>query len=413
VAGKETNMLAYEENPGKVERADLVVGLSSHNNAGNIGLPTEQAARGLIDHFGEKNSVIVNCDNHSEDGTKEAFLQTASEIPKIYLSTPPGMIGRGYNLRNLTAKAVELEAQAVIVVDAAVESVTPMWIKNLGEPIFAGFGFVAPLYVRHKYDDAVANGIVYPLTRALYGRRVRQPIGGDFAFAAEIAETYLNHPSWNDRVAQFGVDIWMTTLAICQGIPICQAFVGKPRVSQDNGTGVASDPTFSQVVGTVLDLMIHFQDVWERVKWSKPTAIYGFGMGEVETPPPIEISQEELHQAFVQGFNQYQDLWETFLPNNINNKLGEIKELPQAHFSFPSEIWARLLYSCSVAYKNEVVEREALLKSLLPLFVGKTLSLIKKTERMSIQQAEEYIENECMIFEEAKPYLLSQWLNAE
>jgi hypothetical protein len=57
------------------------------------------------------------------------------------------------------------------------------------------------------------------------------------------------------------------------------------------------------------------------------------------------------------------------------------------------------------------VEREALLKSLLPLFVGKTLSLIRKTERMSIQQAEEYIENECMIFEEAKPYLLSQWLN--
>ena len=76
-------MLAYEENPGEVARADLVVGLSSYNNAGNIGLPTEQAARGLIDHFGEKNSVIINCDNHSEDVNKEAFLQTASEIPKI------------------------------------------------------------------------------------------------------------------------------------------------------------------------------------------------------------------------------------------------------------------------------------------------------------------------------------------
>ena len=272
-------MQAYEENPGKVVRADLVVGLSSHNDAGSIALPTEQAARGLAEYFGEKNSVIINCDNHSEDGTKEAFLQAVSDIPKIYISTPPGMVGRGYNLRNLTAKAVELQAQAVIVVDAGVESITPLWIKNLGEPIFAGFGFVAPLYVRHKYDDAVANGIVYPMTRALYGRRVRQPIGGDFAFAAEMAGTYLNHPSWNDRVAQFGVDIWMTTLAMCQGVPICQAFVGKPRVSQDGGNIFASDPTFSQVVGTVLDLMIYFQNVWERVKWSKPTAIYGFGMG--------------------------------------------------------------------------------------------------------------------------------------
>ena len=112
-------MLAYEENPGKVERADLVVGLSSHNNAGNIALSTEQAAKGLRDHFGNKNSVIINCDNHSEDGTKEAFLRTPSEIPKIYLSSPPGMVGRGYNLRNLTAKAVELQAQSVIVVDAS------------------------------------------------------------------------------------------------------------------------------------------------------------------------------------------------------------------------------------------------------------------------------------------------------
>jgi hypothetical protein len=55
------------------------------------------------------------------------------------------------------------------------------------------------------------------------------------------------------------------------------------------------------------------------------------------------------------------------------------------------------------------VDQEALLQSLVVLFVGKTLSFVRKTERMSIQQAEEYIENECMIFEEAKPYLLSKW----
>jgi hypothetical protein len=224
-----------------------------------------------------------------------------------------------------------------------------------------------------------------------------------------LAETYLKHPSWNDRVGQFGIDIWMTTLAICQGFPICQSFVGRPKIYQNKGNIVPSDPAFSQVVGTLLELMIHFEDFWERVKWSKPTAIYGFGMGEVETPTPVEISQDDLHQNFVQGCAQYQQLWETFLENNIYNKLGEIRELSLAHFSFPSEIWARILYSYSVAYKNQLVDQEALLQSLVVLFVGKTLSFVRKTERMSIQQAEEYIENECMIFEEAKPYLLSKW----
>ncbi|UCE81839.1 MAG: glycosyltransferase [Deltaproteobacteria bacterium] len=402
-------MLAYEENPEQVERADLVVGLPTHNDAENIAHPTTEAAKGLLDYFGDKNSVIINCDNHSEDGTKEAFLQTPSEIPKIYLSTPPETTGRGYNLRNLIEKAIQLQSQAVIVVDADLQSITSHWIKNLGEPIFAGFGFVAPLYVRHKYEGAVANSIIYPLTRALYGRRVRQPIGGDFAFATNLAETYLHHPSWNDRVGQFGVDIWMTTLAIYEGIPICQSFVGRPKIYRDNGQIVPSDPAFSQIVGTLLDLVILFQDLWGRVKWSKPTAIYGFGMGEVEPPEPIEVSQTELHEGFVQGFEKHQQLWESVLENNIYNKLGEIRELPLAHFSFPSEIWARILYSYCVAYKSEVVDREPLLHSLVPLFLGKNLSFVKKTERMSIQQAEEYIENECMIFEEAKPYLLNKW----
>ncbi len=402
-------ILEYEENPDKVERVDLVVGLPSHNMAEIITHSTTETARGLLDHFGDKNSVIINCDNHSEDGTKEAFFQTPTEIPKIYLSTPAGMVGRGYNLRNLITKSVELEAEAVILVNADLDSITSQWIKNLGEPIFAGFGFVSPLYVRHKYDGAVADGLVYPLTRALYGRRVRQPLGGDFAFASSLAETYLQHPSWNDKVGQFGVDIWLATLAIYHGVPICQSFVGRPKAPQRNSFIAPTDTAFAQILGTLLDLMILFQDFWGRVKWSKPTAIYGFGMGEVEAAAPIEISQSELQQGFAEGFAQYKQIWETVLQNNIYNKLSEIQELSLAHFSFPSEIWARILYSYSVAYKNAVVDRGQLLQSLVPLFSGKTLSFVKKTERMSIQQAEEYIENECMIFEEAKPYLLDKW----
>ena len=80
-------MLAHEENPEKLERADLVVGIPSYNEARTIAHQTAQAAAGLLDYFGNKNSVLINCDSHSEDGTKEAFLQTATDIPKIYLST--------------------------------------------------------------------------------------------------------------------------------------------------------------------------------------------------------------------------------------------------------------------------------------------------------------------------------------
>ena len=46
-------MLALEENPENVERADLVVGLPSHNDAMIIANPTAATARGLLEHFGD------------------------------------------------------------------------------------------------------------------------------------------------------------------------------------------------------------------------------------------------------------------------------------------------------------------------------------------------------------------------
>lgn len=407
---KKSSRLAYEENPEKVERAEVVVGISSYESAEFIGHTAEQAARGLLDYFGSKNSVIINVDSDSGDGTKEVFLGTTTEVPKIYLSTLPGTKGAGHNLRNLVTKAAELKAQAVIVVSAAFKSITPRWIKNLGEPIFGGFSFVSPLYLRHKCEGVLTSGIIYPLTRVLYGRRVRQPNGGDFAFGMTMAETYMHHPTGGEKaVLQTGVDVWMTTLAINQGVPICQSFVGRPKMQRSPDGVMPQVSAFVDVVGTVFDLMGFFQERWQKVRWSKPTAVFGFGMGEADAPPPLEVSEADLYRVFLQGFSQYQALWESLLDDKTFNKLTEIKNLPAAHFSFPSELWARIVFRYAVAHRNQVTDRQTLLESLLPIFHGKSLSFVKKTERMSIQQAEEYIESECMIFEEMKSYLAADW----
>jgi hypothetical protein len=48
--------------------------------------------------------------------------------------------------------------------------------------------------------------------------------------------------------------------------------------------------------------------------------------------------------------------------------------------------------------------------SLLPLYCGKSFAFIKKTSRMSARQAEEAIEEDCVVFEMTKPYLVQRWL---
>jgi len=95
-------------------------------------------------------------------------------------------------------------------------------------------------------------------------------------------------------------------------------------------------------------------------------------------------------------------------------KLQEIRSIGLQHFSFPTQTWMTILFDSAVAYRwMSPAERKNLLDGLLPLYLGKVLSYVKKTERMSLQQAEDYIENECMIFEENKPYILKVWTKGE
>ena len=403
-------MFVEEVNPDNVTSAEVIVSIPSYNEANNIAFPTAKASEGLVQYFGNRKSVIINCDNNSNDGTREAFLNTPTEVPKIYLSTSPGVKGKGNNFNNLFKKVVALGAESIVVVDADLKSITPQWIKHLGEPLESEFGFVAPLYVRHKYDGTITNSIAYPLTRALYGRRVRQPIGGDFGFSGRLAEIYSLSNTWSEAIANFGIDIWMTTLAMNNSIPICQAFMGRPKIHKPKDPGAALGPMFRQVVGTIFDMMVTYAPFWKRVKWSRPTAIYGFGLGEVEMPPAVNVDQRALYDKMAGGFEEQIDLWKEVFSEEVLNKLREIRGLSQEKFDFPTVVWVKVLFDMAVAYKKNIGgDGNRLLDSLIPLYFGKTLSFVKKTERMSIQQAEEFIENECVIFEETKPYLIDNW----
>jgi glycosyltransferase involved in cell wall biosynthesis len=403
----------YEENPEKVDRADIIVGIPSYKEAETIAYPTTQAGEGLIKYFGGKRSVIINCDNDSPDGTKEAFLKTKTEIPKIYISTPPGVRGKGNNLLNLFQKADQLGADACILVDADLRTITPRWIKSLGEPLFMDFGLVTPLYVRHKYDGTITNNIAYPLIRSLYGRRVRQPIGGEFGFSGDMIRTFLQREFWNEEIAQFGIDIWMVTLAITHNIPVCQAFMGRPKVHRPKDPGAQLGPMFRQVVGTIFGMMKPYEVQWKHVKWSKPTAVFGFGLGEVEEPPPVSVDQDRLHRHFTEGAARFEEVWRTVMGAPVVGKVLEVRDMGREYFDFPSQLWARVLFDYAVAYRHSRIDRDTLLESLIPLYYGKVYSFVQRTERMSIQESEEYIEDRCLIFEEARSYLDERWDSSE
>ena len=67
-----------------------------------------------------------------------------------------------------------LRAKACAIVSPESTNVTPEWIERLLRPVYRDdFDLVTPLYRRHKFDGLLLRNLVYPMTRALYARRVR------------------------------------------------------------------------------------------------------------------------------------------------------------------------------------------------------------------------------------------------
>src|SRR3972149_2330942 len=230
------------------EKADILVGIASFNNARTIGHVVTAVDAGLMKYFPDQKAVIVNSDGESMDGTTDIVRSATHDHAAIFLSHPVypahrisipynGIPGKGSAFRAIFHKAVEMEAEACCVVDADLRSITPEWIELLLSPVMKeGFDFVAPLYSRHKYDGTITNSIVYPMTRALYGKRIRQPIGGEFGFSGRLAAFYFGQNVWETHVARFGIDIWMTTEAIANDFKVCQTFLGaKIHDPQDPG----------------------------------------------------------------------------------------------------------------------------------------------------------------------------------
>ncbi len=404
-------MEAIVENPQNVRSAEIIIGIPSYNEADNIAFPTDVASRGLEQFFPDKKSVIINVDNNSSDGTQDVFLNTPTKIPKVYISTPPGVKGKGNNFRNLFKAAVELGAKAIIVIDADLRSITPNWIRYLGEPLMGRFDYVTPIYVRHKYDGTITNHIAYPLLRTLFGLRVRQPIGGDFGFSGKLARAFLSEKLWNDKIANFGIDIWMTTIAIARHFNVCQAFLGTPKIHRPKDPAADLTPMFKQVVSTLFDLMIDFEYLWKDTFESRPSSIFGFGLGVVEKPPAINVNTTKLFKSFKTGFEKYGKIWKDVIPLPEYREIERYRDIKdENNFYYPSNLWARILFSFAVAYKNSLEkDRDEILEALIPFYHSRVLSFVNTTRGMETRESEEYLENINRVFEGEKFYLIERW----
>ncbi len=410
---------AVEQRLQELGEVELLVGIPSFNNARTIAHVVLAVHAGFAKYFPERRAVIVNSDGGSSDGTPEVVAAADFAAPGAILVSHPlapvnkivtpyhGIPGKGSAFRTIFAITDRLKARACAVVDSDLRSITPEWMQLLLGPVLqAGFDYVAPLYLRHKYDGTITNSIVYPMTRALYGKEVRQPIGGDFGFSGRLASHYLTKPVWESNVARFGIDVWMTTTAIADGFKVCQAFLGaKIHDAKDPGADLAG--MLAQVVSSVFDLMPHYLEAWKAVLRAEPVPLYGFphGVGL----EPVRVDVERMLRVFRNGARDLDEVWRGVLAPETHGELLAIASADGNGFRFPDRLWARVVYDFAVAYERRALPGEQLLGSLFPLYLGRTASFVLQTPEASADDVERIIAGTGDEFLRQKPYLLERW----
>ena len=386
------------------ERADIVVGIPSFRNAATIGHVTEAAAEGLRRNFPKMRAVIVNADGGSEDGTRDRVRASADGVP-IVTGRYQGQSGKGSAFRAIFEAVTLLGARACAVVDSDLRSITPEWIARLVGPIVRGEAdYVTPLYARHKHDGTITNTIAYPLTRALYGARVRQPIGGEFGFGADLARVYLAEPVWESDVAKFGIDIFMTTTALARGVRVAQAFLGA-KIHDPKDPGADLGPMFTQVVGTLLTLVKKNVDVWRPVTGSRDVPVIG-EIAPVE-PEAVNASVRVLVEKFRAGAGEQDQAWTEILSADTRDVARKAAETGNAS-AIGSRFWAKAVYEIVAAARTRD-DTETLALALLPLYFGRVAALIGEMQGLDQAGAERVVEQQALAFEQTKPYLLERW----
>src|SRR3954451_20025570 len=404
---------AIREEVARLGTADIMVGIPSFKNAATIGYVARAAQAGLVQYFPDLRAVLVNADAGSTDGTQRVVVETEPPdyVERILLIRPrnklrgisltypevDGVGGKGAALRTIFQIANALKVQALVVVDSDLRSIIPEWIELLAGPIQkGGFDFVAPLYSRYKYDGTITNTVTYPMTRALYGLRIRQPIGGDFGVSGDLVRHYLEQDDWDADVSKFGVDIWMTTKAITGGFSVCQTRL-RAKVHDPKDPGADLGPMFSQVVSPLLRLTDRHFERWLDVRGSHDVPIYGFE--RVLDPPPLAVNTKRLLEEFMKGRLNVGEEWSQALTADnltVVEALAEDAEkaVGGGSFHFPDEAWARIVYDVAICWQERRLPLDRLVAAMIPLYFARVASLVFETTDLTTDQAEAFVERQ-------------------
>ena len=393
----------------QVEHADLVIAMLSEFDAEGI-VQLSDRLRALQDQI----RVVVSVKDvgavapeliakNSEAASRVAFVGWSAlglDLTGPQLPT----ISAGY--QSIFTASLRLEARACCIVASKLENATPEWITGFLEPLLDGdFDLVTPSYAHHKLEGLLNSSIVSPLTRSLYGRRIPNPMGPDLGVSQRLFQKILGNLTGGANQRRNHPLASLAPVAACENFKVCQVHLGSRTYPPTDWTNLSS--LLVDVLGPVFLDMERNAACWQRVRGSNPVATFGEQSPGSDQVGAVDV--ERLVNSFQLGARDLQEIWSLVLPPASLFELRKLARLTADRFQMPDELWVRVVYDFALAHRLRTLNRDHLLRSMTPIYLGWVASHARAIANLDGETADDRLEHLSVTYELEKSYLVSRW----
>ena len=392
------------EQCNKIKPIDIMVGVLCKDVETTVINVLNVINEGLYTYFPDNKKAIVISEGESNDKTSDAIelFEPYCSIEKIY-TKDIAKGGKGAGIRTILEIAHATDTKCVVLMDADLLSIKPVWIQTIANPIIYGRAdLTVPYYIRDKYDGVITNNLVYPFTRALYGLDIRQPIAGEFALSKILYEILRKHPLFP---IDFGIDIFIVTVAAAEGLKVKEGLYSL-KIHESTSRYLEPEkllvPMFKKVTGSMFELAKYYETFWRNKEKNNENILYRNSFSK--KPIPVKIHIENLKKTYKNEYLLIKSKIQKILPKEISEELDKIID---NYTAFNPELWAEIVYNYAAAYKSaqNIEQKNLLIDTLKTIWIGRFVSYALETKDMDIDEAEKVLQKQAEIFEQKLDYL--------
>jgi hypothetical protein len=402
-----------------VGQVDVVVGLPTLNNAATVIDVVRAIHVCFTRDFPRLRTVLINADGGSTDGTPEIVraasfadadvVQTSYTLRTLHRVVAPyhGMPGKHTALRTVFAAGELARASVIVVLDPGGPATTAERVTELITPVAqSSVEFLAPRYRRHPRDGVLITQLVRPMTRALYGVGLDEPLGAEFACSGRFASHCLEQSIWDREAARFAIDFWLRMEAVAEGFAVGQ--IWRPLMPTPGARTTVREAVHQVVVSAIESLRAH--DVF----WLRAVGVAelcSWGVDPITLPEAPTWDYQALAQQARHDIVEIKELLETVLDPPLLDRLLDASEgmSPTPN----DELWVRIVYAFAAATRQGIAGVDHLADMFVPVYMWRAAAFMSQTARESPDTVQARLNSLCETFERLKPELVAAWSAGE